>query len=156
MEFDFGSDNNAGIDPRVLAAIDALNHGRAAPYGADATSMSLNETFTEVFEREAFVFPTPTGTAANGLALGAVCPPYGAIVCHEQAHIVWTECGAPEFFTGGARLIVSNGAHHKLSPQGLMSALEPFLKGNRHRHRASCLSIAQPTEGGTLSAPKMR
>jgi threonine aldolase len=148
--FDFASDNAVGVDPRILAALSDCNHGATTPYGVDDLSMRLNAAYSDVFERKAYVFATPTGTAANGLALGAVTPPWGAVFCHERAHIVTTECGAPEFFSGGARLILLPGSGHKLTSQTLRDALKPYQTGNLHQLRPAALSIAQATDGGTI------
>ncbi|MGB8414918.1 threonine aldolase family protein [Paraburkholderia sp.] len=147
--YDFASDNAAGVDPRILAAITDSNFGMTSPYGADELSLKLNALYSEVFERDAFVFVTPTGTAANGLALGAVTPSYGAIFCHENSHIVTTECGAPEFFSCGARLIPLPGGNGKVSDKTFKEALTPYLKRNNHHLRASTISLTQATEAGT-------
>jgi threonine aldolase len=147
--FDFASDNAAGVDARIFAALAECNPGTAPPYGVDELSSQINALYSDIFERETYVFATPTGTAANGLALGAVTPQYGAIFCHERAHIVTTECGAPEFFSGGARLILLPGRSHKISPETLSAALKPYQAGSLHQLRASTLSLTQATDGGT-------
>jgi threonine aldolase len=116
----------------------------------DELSSQVNARYSEIFEREVHVFATPTGTAANGLALGAVTPPYGAIFCHEKAHIVTTECGAPEFFSAGARLVLLAGRHHKITPDVLSAALVPYLAGSLHQLHASTISVTQATDGGTI------
>ena len=148
--YDFASDNAAGVDPRIFAAMMDCNPGAASPYGADEISAQVNDLYSAVFEHEVFVFATPTGTAANGLALGAITPPYGAIFCHEKAHIYTTECGAPEFFSGGARQIPLPGSHGKLSPETLRRAITPYQSGNPHQLRASALSLTQATDAGTV------
>jgi threonine aldolase len=147
--FDFASDNAVGADPRILTAVVESNHGTRLAYGLDEPSTQLNEIYSNLFEKQVYVFATPTGTAANGLALGAIAPPYGAIFCHEKSHIVTTECGAPEFFTGGARLILLAGKSHKITPDTLLSALKPYQSGSLHQLQASALSLAQATDGGT-------
>jgi threonine aldolase len=147
--FDFASDNAVGTDPRILAALTGCNGGSTTPYGMDELSTQVNARYSQIFEREVHVFATPTGTAANGLALGAVTPPYGAIFCHEKAHIVTTECGAPEFFSAGARLVLLSGRHHKITPAVLSAALAPYRTGSLHQLRASTISVAQATDGGT-------
>jgi threonine aldolase len=147
--FDFGSDNNVGTDPRILAALTECNRGSTTPYGMDELSSQVNARYSEIFEREVHVFATPTGTGANGLALGAVTPPYGAIFCHEKAHIVTTECGAPEFFSGGARLVLLPGRHHKITADALSTALAPYRAGSLHLLRPSAISVTQATDGGT-------
>lgn len=144
--YDFGSDKAAGVHPAILAAIVEANAGSAPAYGADLESSRVDALYSEVFERRAHVFSAPSGTAANGLALGAVTPPYGAVFCHEEAHIVTTECGAPEFFSAGARLVAVPGRNGKLTTGALSDALVPYRTGSLHRSRASALSLTQPTE----------
>jgi threonine aldolase len=150
--FDFASDNAVGTHPRILAALTECNRGSTTPYGMDELSTQVNARYSEIFERDVHVFATPTGTAANGLALGAVTPPYGAIFCHEKAHIVTTECGAPEFFSAGARLVLLSARHHKITPDVLSAALAPYRAGSLHQLRASTISVAQATDGGTSYA----
>ncbi len=87
LSYDFASDNETGVDSRVLAAIVECNVGASTPYGLDCLSTNLDNLYSALFEHEAFVFPVPTGTAANGLAIGAITPSYGAIFCHQNAHI---------------------------------------------------------------------
>jgi threonine aldolase len=147
--FDFASDNAVGADPRIFEALAACSDGPTTPYGVDELSVSLNGQYSSLFEHETYVFATPTGTAANGLAIGALTPPYGAIFCHERAHIVMTECGAPEFFSSGARLIPLPGASHRISPEILVAGLKPYRSGNLHRPQAATLSLTQLTDGGT-------
>jgi threonine aldolase len=101
----FASDNRAGVTPEVLAAVEAEAAHPGGGYGEDRTSHRLTEAFTEVFEREVTVFPVLTGTAANSLALAGLCDPWGAVVCHREAHVLVDEGGAPEFFGGGLRLV---------------------------------------------------
>ena len=144
------SDNTAGLHPDILQAIVECDQGTAPPYGADSWTGRLNTTFSEIFEREAFVFATPTGTGANALALGAVTPAYGAIFCHEASHIVTSECGAPEFFSAGARLVQIAGADHKISSDSLSATLAPYTPRNAHSLRPAALSLTQSTESGTL------
>lgn len=147
--FDFASDNAVGADARILRALGECNQGSTMPYGLDELSIQVNRVYSDLFQHEAYVFPTPTGTAANGLAIGAITPPYGAVFCHEQAHIVTTECGAPEFYSSGARLVLLSGQSHKISVGTLLEALRPYQSGNLHRLRASTVSLTQLTDGGT-------
>jgi threonine aldolase len=148
--YDFTSDNAAIIDPRILQALVACNSGVATAYGIDPESAGIDALFSDLFERETFVFAAPTGTAANALALGAVTPSYGAIFCHEKAHIFTTECGAPEFFSGGARQVPLPGAQGKLTPATLEDALKPYQSGSLHQLRAATLSLTQATDLGTI------
>src|ERR1700722_5727861 len=102
---DFSSDNVAGAAPESMGGLGAANRGPAAAYGADAVTARLERRFAELFAHEVAVFPVATGTAANALALAALTPPWGVIYCHEEAHVAIDECGAPEFYAGGAKLI---------------------------------------------------
>jgi len=144
----FASDNTAGVAPEILDAIRAADEGTARPYGADAVSMRLEARFAEVFEHEVAVLPVATGTAANCLGLAAVTPPWGAIYCHEDAHIATDECGAPEFYTAGAKLITLPGEHGKLAPELVAEKIQG--KGVVHNVQPAALSITQETEAGTV------
>src|SRR5436853_6184380 len=100
----FTSDNVSGIAPEILAALAAANAGYQPSYGEDSITQRVERRLAEIFEHEVAVFPVATGTIANALALAALVPPWGVVYCHAQAHIVVDECGAPEFYTGGARM----------------------------------------------------
>jgi threonine aldolase len=147
----FASDNVTGASPEIIAAIAAANHGPAMPYGADEITRRLEQRFAEVFEHEVAVFPVATGTAANTLALACLTPVYGAVYCHEEAHIATDECGAPEFFTGGAKLVTCPGEHGKLTPE----ILAPRIVGAGvvHNVQPAAISITQETEAGTVYRP---
>src|ERR1041385_3497180 len=113
----FLSDHAYGAAPEILAAIAAANSGTAAPYGEDDITARLTRGFCDIFEHEVAVFPVATGTAANSLSLATISPSHGAIFCHENSHIVFDECAAPEFFTGGARLVPLKGKSAKVTPE---------------------------------------
>jgi threonine aldolase len=147
----FSSDNVAGIAPEILAAIAAANAGTAPAYGDDAVTRRLAAAFAEVFEHEVTVFPVATGTAANALALACVTPVWGAIYCHEASHVQTDECGAPEFFAGGAKLLALPGADAKLAPAAIEAALTE--RGFVHHVQPAAISISQTTEAGTLYRP---
>ena len=150
MAYSFASDNAVVVHPKIMAALSAVNEGTASPYGADDVSQRLNAVYSEVFEHETFVFPVSSGTAANGLAIGGVTPSHGAIFCHEAAHIVVSEAGAPEFYTGGGRLVLLPGAHCKLTPSVLQSALSNYGPKFIQQMLAATLSVTQATERGTV------
>ncbi|MGA0019767.1 MAG: beta-eliminating lyase-related protein, partial [Steroidobacteraceae bacterium] len=95
----FKSDNTAAVAPEIMAALHEANQGFALAYGDDPWSAQLQERFSALFDHEVRVFPVATGTAANALALATLVPPWGAILTHEESHIVRDECGAPEFMT---------------------------------------------------------
>src|SRR5437660_2772586 len=110
----FASDNTAGVAPEILAAIARANEGFALAYGNDACTARVERRFAEIFEREVAVFLVPTGTAANALALAHLAPPWGAVLCHAESHIATDECGAPEFFGSGLKLVWLHGAAGKV------------------------------------------
>jgi threonine aldolase len=147
----FRSDNVTGIAPEILAAIAAANAGAAASYGADAITERLCRRVSEIFEHEAAVFPVATGTAANALALASVTPVWGAIYCHEASHVQTDECGAPEFFAGGAKLLPLAGAGAKLAPAAIEAAM--IERGVVHHVQPAAISISQATEAGTVYQP---
>src|SRR5215470_13969569 len=128
----FASDNAAGIAPDILAAIASANAGAALAYGRDGWTERVERRFAELFEHEVAVFLVATGTAANALALAHLAPPWGAVLCHAEAHIAVDECGAPEFFGGGSKLIGLAGPAGKIAPQELRRALAAGPWGGPH------------------------
>jgi len=147
-DYTFASDNTAGICPEAWAGLAAANPGRAPSYGADAWTAGLPEHFNKVFETECEVFLVQNGTAANALALSALCNRYHSIICHDYSHAESDECGAPEFFTGGSKLLALPGPNGKLEP----AAVERVLRRDRgvHFQKPGALSLTQSTEWGTL------
>ena len=115
----FASDNVTGACPEVLDAILKANNGDRTPYGNDQISKDLQKKFSEIFEKDVIVFPTASGTAANALALSTMTPSFGNIYCHKLSHINVDECGAPEFYTGGAKLVNLNGINGKITAEEL-------------------------------------
>ena len=150
--YDFRSDNVGGIAPELLEAMVAANVGAAAPYGDDEFTRRMTLRFRERFQHESLaVFPIATGTGANVMALAALANAFGAIYCHETAHVNVYECGAPEFFTG-AKLVALPGAGHRLEPAALDAALARAGRGNATRVQPFALNLTQPTDFGTLYA----
>jgi len=147
----FASDNAYGVLPEVWAAIAAADQGTALAYGNDALTKSLKSRFSDLFEREVTVFPVFTGTAANALALASLTPPYGAILCHKDSHIMTSECGAPEFFSG-AKLIGMDSGDGKFTPAAMTEALAG-LDGSVHSVQPKAVSISQASEFGTVYSP---
>jgi len=143
----FASDNAYGVLPQVWAALSAADQGTALAYGNDTATKNLAARFTEVFAREVAAFPVFTGTAANALALACLTPPFGAVLCHKDSHIMTSECGAPEFFSG-AKLIGLDGANGKLTPEAIIETLEG-MDGSVHSVQPRAISISQATEMGT-------
>ena len=148
----FLSDNAAAPCPEVLAAIAAAAPAQNAGYDADDWSRRLDAMFTALFGRECVALPVSTGTAANALALACLVPAWGAVACHSEAHIHVDECGAPEFYTGGAKLLLCPGVSGKLTPETLDLGLASH-RGDVHQVQLAALSITQATECGTIYTP---
>lgn len=147
------SDNSAGVAPEILAAVAEANTGSALAYGGDETTERLHALVSEVFEREARIFPVVSGTAANALALSAMVPPWGAVLCHEEAHIVVNEGGATSMFGAGAVMRGLPGARSKLAPATVAAVLRDAAWGDPHCSQPAALSITCPTEYGAVYAP---
>ncbi|HEX4884226.1 MAG TPA: low specificity L-threonine aldolase [Casimicrobiaceae bacterium] len=147
----FGSDNQAGICPEALAALHEANGGHAAGYGHDAWTARAEDAVRRVFDADADVFLVFNGTAANALALAAICRGTDAVVCHAMAHVNVDECGAPEFMTGGAKLLAVEGRHAKVTPAAL--AARAVAPHDEHASRPRALSLTQATELGTVYSP---
>jgi threonine aldolase len=147
----FFSDNAAAACPEVMAALAAANRLDTA-YDGDALSQRLSERFSELFGTEVTALWVATGTAANSLALAALCPPHGSIVCHRDAHIQNDECGAPEFYTHGAKLVLGEGAGAKLTPAAVEAALAT-IRNDVHQVQPHALSITNATEYGLVYTP---
>src|ERR1700730_7562889 len=145
----FASDNAAGIAPEILAAMARANDGQALAYGRDDWTQRLEHRLAEMFEHELAVFLVGTGTAANALALAHLTPPWGAVVCHSESHIATDECGAPEFFGGGLKLLGIEGTGCKIEPDVLKRTLSGRW-GGPHHVRPTVLSISQATEAGAV------
>ena len=146
----FLSDNAAPVAPAILDAIVQANEGFAAAYGDDGWTRSVERRLSELFEREVAVFLVPTGTAANALALAHLTPPWGAVLCHPDSHIATDECGAPEFFGGGIKLVELPGDDGKFTAETLKRVLAERFGHSPHQMIASTLSITQATEAGTV------
>jgi threonine aldolase len=148
----FFSDNTASVCPEILAGIGAANHGLAVGYGDDPWTQRLDEVLGEFFATQLRAFAVATGTAANSLALATLSPPYGAIYCHEEAHIACDECAAPSFFSGGAQLERLQGEDGKLTAQALAAMLDAHPV-SVHSVQPAAVSISQATELGTVYRP---
>jgi threonine aldolase len=147
----FFSDNAAAACPEVLAAITAANRLDTA-YDGDAWSQRLNGAFSDLFGTEVEALWVATGTAANSLALAALCPPHGSILCHRDAHIQTDECGAPEFYTHGAKLLLGEGVGAKLTPE-VVTALLGTVRDDVHQMQPHALSITNASEYGCVYTP---
>lgn len=149
----FVSDNLAGASAPVMQAMAAANDGFSVAYGNDAWTKRVECLFSDLFEREVAVFLVTTGTAANALALASLVDPWGAVLCHHEAHIAADECGAPEFFTGGAKIVGLPGDGCKLVPDVVADQLARMPAGSLHQVQPQMLSITQATECGLVYNP---
>ncbi|MBL8835595.1 MAG: low specificity L-threonine aldolase [Alphaproteobacteria bacterium] len=147
----FASDNIAGVHPKIVAALAAASGGVAMPYGSDDWTRRVEKRISEIFERDCAVALVGTGTAANSLALAVGTPSWGAIYCHPGAHVLVDECNAPEFYTGGAKLVTVDGPAGKLTAAGLAAAL-PKGDASRgvHHPQPAAVSLSQAAETGTV------
>ena len=147
----FASDNAAGIAPEIMAALERANDGFALGYGNDDWTRRVEKKFAELFKHEVAVFLVSTGTGANALALAHVTPPWGAVLCHQDAHIATDECGAPEFFGGGIKLVGLPGGDGKVAAETLKASLDNTMQwGAPHHVTPAALSLSQATESGTI------
>lgn len=145
---EFASDNTAAICPEAWAALQEANAGAVASYGDDRWTQRACDLVREIFETDCEVFFVFNGTAANALALAQICQSFHAVICHENAHILTDECGAPEFFSGGAKLVPTRGANGKVDINEADAALARFRDFHSSKPRA--ISLAQTTELGTV------
>lgn len=148
----FFSDNAARIHPRVMEAIAGADQMDTA-YDGDRWSRALDGRVSELFGTEVEVLWVPTGTAANCLALAALCPPYGGVVCHRDSHIQNDEGGAPEFYTHGAKLMLADGEGAKLTPGTIRSVIDA-IANDVHRVQPHAISITNATEYGRVYNPE--
>ena len=145
---EFASDNVAPICPEAWAASQEANLQYAPSYGEDRWTVRVCDRIREIFETDCDVYFVFTGTAANALALAQLCNPFHSVICHQHSHIETDECGAPEFFTGGSKLLLVGGADGKIDA-GQVEALLT-RPNDLHSHKPAAISIAQATEFGTV------
>ena len=146
----FASDNVAPAAPEVMDALARINQGTVHSYGDDAETRRLTTLAQEIFECELVIHPVATGTAANSLALAALVPPFGGVYCHEIAHINTDECGAPEFFSGGAKLLALASPDGKLRAEQLAAPVAHAREMGVHHVLPAAVSVSQATEWGTV------
>ena len=151
MAMQFLSDNAAAVHPAIWRAMQAAD-APDAPYDNDALSQRLDSAFADLFGRDCAVLWVATGTAANCLALATLVPPHGGVVCHREAHIETDECGAPGFYTHGAKLLLADGEGAKLDPAGVAAVLDA-IRGDIHQVQAHALSVTQASEYGRCYTP---
>ena len=147
----FFSDNAAPAHPAVMEAIVAANTLDTA-YDGDGWSQQLDDRLSSLFGTKVQALWVPSGTAANCLALAAMCPPHGAIVCHRDAHIQNDECGAPEFYTHGAKLLLGEGEGAKLTPESVKAVLDA-TRDDVHQTQPHVVSLTNATEYGRVYSP---
>ena len=148
-EHHFASDNTSGICPEAWAALAGANSGRLPSYGADKWTQQACDLIRETFEKpDAEVFFVFNGTAANSLALASLCQSYHSVICHDHAHVETDECGAPEFFSNGTKLLTTAGHNGKLTP----GAVEKLIlkRADIHYPKPRVLSLTQSTEWGAV------
>lgn len=144
----FCSDNVSGASPEIVQALAQVNSGPSMPYGDDETTKRAIVRLQELFETDAEILFMATGSSANALALATMAPPYGSIYCHPESHVNVDECGAPEFFTNGAKLVPVPGDEGKMTPAALEQAITGA--GVVHHTQPAAVSVTQVTEAGTL------
>ena len=148
MRHDFASDNTVGWCPEARDAIDAAQAGATPSYGEDPWTAGAADAIRDLFGTDCDVYFVFNGTAANSLALAALCQPYHSVVCHELAHIETDECGAPEFFSNGAKLWLAGGEDGRLDPEAVR--VLATRRSDIHFPTPRVLSVTQATEVGTL------
>ncbi len=149
----FASDNTSGICPEAWAALARANEGRLPSYGTDSWTARACDLIRGVFEKpDAEIFFVFNGTAANSLALASLCQSYHSVICHDYAHVETDECGAPEFFSNGTKLLVGTGPNGKLTPDAVERLI--LKRTDIHYPKPRVLSLTQSTEWGTLYSPE--
>lgn len=146
--YQFASDNTAGICPEALAALLDANSGAAASYGDDTITARVADRLREIFECDCEVFFVFNGTAANSLAVSTCCQPYHSVICADVAHLETDECGGPEFFSGGAKVLVAESRDGKLVPSSVERLIT--VRSDIHYPKPRVVSVTQPTELGTV------
>ena len=153
---DFRSDNTHGTSPEILEAVTRAAAGNDTSYGGDALTARVRERCRDLFETDVEIFPVLTGTAGNALSVATLTPPWGAVFCHEDAHIQREEMGAPEFYSHGAKLVPIAGAGGKLDAQAVDDVIGAFVREGRAA-KPACVSLTQATEAGNVySVDEMR
>jgi threonine aldolase len=146
--YDFASDNCSGICPEAWEAMEKANTGFVASYGDDAWTKEAADAIRDLFGSDCEMFFTFTGTAANSLAIASLCQSYHSVICHTFAHVETDECGGPEFFTHGTKVLLAGGAHGKLDPEAVEKLVT--ARDDLHFPKPRVLSLTQSTELGTV------
>ena len=148
----FASDNYAGVCPEALAAFVAANAGHAPAYGEDEWTRKVSDRLRTLFDTDCDVYFVFNGTAANSLALAALCQSYHSVVCHELAHVQTDECGGPEFFSNGSKLLPAHGEQGKLTPGAVLEVIS--RRSDIHYPKPRVVTLTQSTEVGTVYRPE--
>jgi len=149
----FASDNCYGVAEPIMDALGAANGGAAGSYGTDDLTARVEQTFSDVFERDVTTLLMVSGTAANALGVSSFSPPYGAVFCHEESHLNFDECGATEFYSGGAKLMGLEGDGGKIAPDTLAREIARLSVGNDHHVQPAVFSLTNATEAGRVYSP---
>ncbi|MDO5658783.1 MAG: beta-eliminating lyase-related protein [Paracoccus sp. (in: a-proteobacteria)] len=150
----FASDNGGAVHPAIMAAMVTANEGAVASYGDDPLTRAAEDRLREVFDAPGLrMFLTTTGTSANAISCAALCPPWGRIFCHEDAHIETSEAGAPEMFTAGAKLTLIPGEGGRIAPDALDRAARHWAGQGLHSGQNAMVSITNATEWGRIYRP---
>lgn len=147
----FASDNQSGICPEAFAFLQKVNSGHEPSYGEDRWTRAACDLFRDLFKTECEVFFVFNGTAGNSLSLASMCQSYHSVICHELAHIEAYECGAPEFFSHGAKLLMAEGADGKIAPEAIETIVTK--RSDIHYPKPRVVSLTQGTELGTVYTP---
>ncbi|MFF7706287.1 beta-eliminating lyase-related protein [Pseudomonas sp. NPDC007930] len=147
----FASDNYSGICPEAWAAMEDANRGHQRAYGDDEWTARAADRFRQLFETDCEVFFAFNGTAANSLALAALCQSYHSVICSESAHVETDECGAPEFFSNGSKLLVAPSVQGKLTPEAIREVA--VKRQDIHYPKPRVVTLTQSTEVGTVYRP---
>src|ERR1051326_450540 len=144
----FASDNYSGICPEAFAAMAEANKQHEVSYGNDRWTQKASDLIRDIFETNCEVFFVFNGTSANSLALASLCQSYHSVLCHELAHVEAAECGAPEFFANGTKVLLLEGADGKIEPKAIERAVNK--RTDIHYPKPRALSLTQATEFGTI------
>ena len=147
----FASDNYAGICPEALQALIDANVGHAPAYGEDEWTSRVSDRLRELFSTDCDVYFAFNGTAANSLALAALCQSYHSVICHDVAHVETDECGGPEFFSNGSKLLTAGGENGKLTPDAVLEVIS--RRSDIHYPKPRVVTLTQSTEVGTVYRP---
>ena len=149
-DLEFRSDNCGRAAPELIQALVSANEGSALGYGGDALTQQLHTRMSELFEHPVQIFPVPTGTGANALALAAVGSPFGAVYCSPEAHINTSECNATSFFGSGLKVTPVPGVDGKIDPLALEAAVRTAGKGQAHKNQPEAINLVQATDMGAV------